>query len=54
MITWEDIYIVISAVVPLYVTLFLAYGSVKWWKIFSPEQCAGINKFVVEFAVPLM
>ncbi|GLJ47303.1 hypothetical protein SUGI_0998840 [Cryptomeria japonica] len=34
--------------------MFLAYGSVKWWKIFTPEQCAGINKFVAIFAVPLL
>lgn len=54
MITWKDLYTVISAVVPLYVTMFFAYGSVKWWKVFSPEQCAGINKFVAVFAVPLL
>jgi len=51
MINAKDLYTVISAVVPLYVTMFLAYGSVKWWKIFSPEQCAGINRFVAIFAV---
>ncbi|GLJ15704.1 hypothetical protein SUGI_0258500 [Cryptomeria japonica] len=54
MISAKDLYTVISAVVPLYVTMFLAYGSVKWWKIFSPEQCAGINRFVAIFAVPLL
>lgn len=54
MITWKDLYTVISVVVPLYVTMFFAYGSVKWWKVFSPEQCAGINKFVAVFAVPLL
>nr|AJP06343.1 PIN4 [Pinus tabuliformis] len=54
MIKLKDLYTVISAVVPLYVTMFLAYGSVKWWKIFSPEQCAGINRFVAIFAVPLL
>eukprot|EP01018_Ginkgo_biloba_P014266 Gb_03217 [translate_table: standard] len=54
MISLKDLYTVVSAVVPLYVTMFLAYGSVKWWKIFSAEQCAGINRFVAIFAVPLL
>ncbi|KAH9329756.1 hypothetical protein KI387_001864, partial [Taxus chinensis] len=54
MISAKDLYTVVSAVVPLYVTMFLAYGSVKWWKIFSQEQCAGINRFVAIFAVPLL
>ncbi|KAK9082762.1 hypothetical protein Scep_029233 [Stephania cephalantha] len=54
MITLKDLYSVLSAVVPLYVTMFLAYMSVKWWKIFTPEQCAGINRFVAIFAVPLL
>ncbi|EHA8586855.1 Auxin efflux carrier component 1a [Cocos nucifera] len=43
-----------TAVVPLYVAMILAYGSVKWWKIFSPDQCSGINRFVALFAVPLL
>ncbi|XP_047340900.1 auxin efflux carrier component 7 isoform X2 [Impatiens glandulifera] len=54
MITWNDLYTVLSAVIPLYVAMFLAYGSVRWWKIFSPDQCAGINRFVAIFAVPLL
>ncbi|KAF6162303.1 hypothetical protein GIB67_008432 [Kingdonia uniflora] len=54
MIAFRDLYSVLSAVVPLYVTMFLAYFSVKWWKIFTPDQCAGINKFVAIFAVPLL
>lgn len=40
--------------VPLYFAMLLAYGSVKWWKIFSPEQCSGINRFVAVFAVPVL
>ncbi|KAJ9563674.1 hypothetical protein OSB04_008834 [Centaurea solstitialis] len=40
--------------VPLYVAMILAYGSVRWWKIFSPDQCSGINRFVAIFAVPLL
>ncbi|CAN6443390.1 unnamed protein product [Victoria cruziana] len=54
MITASDFYHVMTAVVPLYVAMFLAYGSVKWWKIFSPDQCSGINRFVALFAVPLL
>ncbi|KAJ0972592.1 hypothetical protein J5N97_020551 [Dioscorea zingiberensis] len=34
--------------------MFLAYASVKWWKVFSAEQCSGINRFVAIFAVPLL
>ncbi|XP_047941729.1 auxin efflux carrier component 1a [Salvia hispanica] len=54
MITGADLYHVMTAVVPLYVAMILAYGSVKWWKIFTPEQCSGINRFVALFAVPLL
>ncbi|KAF5174898.1 Auxin efflux carrier component [Thalictrum thalictroides] len=54
MITGTDLYHVFTAVVPLYVAMILAYGSVKWWKIFSPDQCSGINRFVALFAVPLL
>ncbi|MBA0871550.1 hypothetical protein Goshw_027395, partial [Gossypium schwendimanii] len=54
MIGIKDLYSVLTAVVPLYVTMFLAYGSVKWWNVFTPEQCAGINRFVAIFAVPLL
>ncbi|KAL1291465.1 hypothetical protein HN51_059981 [Arachis hypogaea] len=54
MISLEDVYHVITATVPLYVTMILAYVSVKWWKIFTPEQCSGINKFVAKFSVPLL
>lgn len=54
MITLVDFYHVMTAVVPLYVAMILAYGSVKWWKIFSPDQCSGINRFVALFAVPLL
>jgi len=53
MIGWEDVYKVIVAVVPLYVALVLGYGSVKWWKIFSREQCDAINKLVCYFTLPL-
>ncbi|KAL6351170.1 hypothetical protein AAG906_031756 [Vitis piasezkii] len=54
MISWNDLYVVLTAVIPLYVAMILAYGSVRWWKIFSPDQCSGINRFVAIFAVPLL
>ncbi|KAJ6356763.1 hypothetical protein OIU78_004794 [Salix suchowensis] len=54
MISWKDLYNVLSAVIPLYVAMILAYGSVRWWKIFTPDQCSGINRFVAVFAVPLL
>ncbi|XP_014498996.1 auxin efflux carrier component 2-like [Vigna radiata var. radiata] len=54
MIKGSDVYDVVAAIVPLYVALILAYGSVRWWKIFTPEQCSGINRFVSVFAVPFL
>ncbi|XP_057981575.1 auxin efflux carrier component 2 [Malania oleifera] len=54
MITGKDVYEVLAAIVPLYVAMILAYGSVRWWKIFTPDQCSGINRFVAVFAVPLL
>ncbi|XP_051149367.1 auxin efflux carrier component 7-like isoform X2 [Andrographis paniculata] len=54
MISWHDLYVVLTAMVPLYVAMILAYGSVRWWKIFTPDQCSGINRFVAIFAVPLL
>ncbi|XP_058736118.1 probable auxin efflux carrier component 1c [Vicia villosa] len=54
MITLTDFYHVMTTMVPLYVAMILAYGSVKWWKIFTPDQCSGINRFVAFFAAPLL
>ncbi|KAL9269504.1 Auxin efflux carrier component 3-like protein [Drosera capensis] len=54
MISWHDLYTVLAAMVPLYVAMILAYGSVRWWGIFTPDQCSGINRFVAVFAVPLL
>uniref|UniRef100_A0A7N0VAJ8 Auxin efflux carrier component n=1 Tax=Kalanchoe fedtschenkoi TaxID=63787 RepID=A0A7N0VAJ8_KALFE len=54
MISAKDFYTVVTAMTPLYVAMILAYGSVRWWKIFSPDQCSGINRFVAVFAVPLL
>ncbi|KAK9064588.1 hypothetical protein SSX86_015970 [Deinandra increscens subsp. villosa] len=54
MINGHDFYSILTAMVPLYIAMFLAYGSVKWWRIFTPDQCSGINRFVAIFAVPLL
>ena len=54
MITALDFYYVMTVMVPLYVAMILAYGSVKWWKIFAPYRCSCINRFVALFAVPLL
>ncbi|XP_010525085.1 PREDICTED: auxin efflux carrier component 5 [Tarenaya hassleriana] len=53
MIGWEDVYKVVEAMFPLYVALILGYGSVKWWKIFSHDQCDAINRLVCYFTLPL-
>ncbi|CAK9184848.1 unnamed protein product [Ilex paraguariensis] len=53
MIGWEDVYKVVVAMVPLYVPLVLGYGSVKWWHMFTPEQCDAINLFASYFIIPL-
>ncbi|CAD6224319.1 unnamed protein product [Miscanthus lutarioriparius] len=37
---------------PLYFALGLGYGSVRWWKLFTPDQCDAINRLVAYFAVP--
>ncbi|XP_043708359.1 auxin efflux carrier component 5-like [Telopea speciosissima] len=53
MIGWEDVYKVVVAMFPLYVALVLGYGSVKWWHIFTTEQCGAINLLVCYFTLPL-
>lgn len=53
MIAWEDVYKVVVAMTPLYVALGLGYGSVRWWHIFTPEQCDSINRLVSFFTLPL-
>ncbi|KAI9077567.1 hypothetical protein K1719_040499 [Acacia pycnantha] len=54
MITWGDFYKVMSATVPLYLAMLVAYASVKWFNIFSSAQCSGINRFVAVFAIPVL
>ncbi|XP_028548221.1 auxin efflux carrier component 5 [Dendrobium catenatum] len=52
MIGWRDIYNVFQAMLPLYFSLSLGYGSVRWWRIFTPEQCVAVNKLVAYFTLP--
>lgn len=54
MISLNQVYQVVAASVPLYVAMMLAYISMKWWKLFTPDQCSGINKFVAKFSIPLL
>nr|CAD1839080.1 unnamed protein product [Ananas comosus var. bracteatus] len=52
MIGWGDVYKVAAAMAPLYVALVLGYGSVRWWKVFTPEQCGAVNRLVTLFILP--
>nr|GFA13439.1 putative auxin efflux carrier [Tanacetum cinerariifolium] len=54
MINGQDFNNIMTAMVPLYFAMFLAYASIKWWKIFTPDQCAGINRFVAIYLVPFL
>lgn len=54
MISLTGVYHVVEATVPLYVAMILAYLCVKWWKLFTPDQCSGINKFVAKLSIPLL
>ncbi|XP_011077194.1 auxin efflux carrier component 5 [Sesamum indicum] len=53
MIGWEDVYKVLVGIAPLYVALILGYCSVKWWRMFTPDQCEAINRLVCYFTYPL-
>ncbi|KAK4788999.1 hypothetical protein SAY86_020318 [Trapa natans] len=53
MIGWDDISKVIVGMVPLYFALLLGYASVRWWRLFTSEQCDGINRFICLFILPL-
>ncbi|GJS72614.1 putative membrane transport protein [Tanacetum coccineum] len=54
MINGQDFNTIVTTMVPLYFAMFLAYASVKWWKIFTPDQCAGINRFVAIYLIPFL
>uniref|UniRef100_A0A0E0M331 Auxin efflux carrier component n=1 Tax=Oryza punctata TaxID=4537 RepID=A0A0E0M331_ORYPU len=52
MIGWGDVYKVVAAMAPLYFALGLGYGSVRWWGLFTADQCDAVNRLVAYFAVP--
>ncbi|KAG6401037.1 hypothetical protein SASPL_137882 [Salvia splendens] len=52
MIELGDIYKVVVAMTPLYVALVLGYSSVRWWRMFKPDQCDAINRFNCYFIIP--
>ncbi|KAJ8504141.1 hypothetical protein OPV22_005027 [Ensete ventricosum] len=52
MIEGRDVWKVIETMTPLYVALGLGYGSVRWWHVFTGEQCEAINRLVVYFTIP--
>jgi auxin efflux carrier family len=52
MISWGDVYKVAAAMVPLYVPLLLGFLSVRWWKMFTPEQSESVNSLVAFFVIP--
>ncbi|CAL4999891.1 unnamed protein product [Urochloa decumbens] len=37
---------------PLYFALGLGFGSVRWWRFFTPDQCGAINTLVAHFSMP--
>lgn len=45
-------YKVVAAMAPLYFALGLGYGSVRWWRLFTADQCDAVNRLVACFAVP--
>jgi auxin efflux carrier family len=54
MIGWGDVYRVLCAMAPLYFALGLGYGSVRWLKLFTADQCEAVNRLVFYFAYPLL
>ncbi|XP_077227454.1 auxin efflux carrier component 5-like [Tasmannia lanceolata] len=54
MIGWADVYKVVESMTPLYLALCLGYGSVRWWHMFTPDQCVAINRLVYVFSLPLL
>lgn len=54
MVSLTDLYHVVEAICPLYTAMILAYVSLKCCKMFTSDQCLGINKFVAKFSIPLL
>lgn len=53
-INGKGIYHVLSAIVSMYVVVFLVYGSVTWWSLLTSAQCSGISKFITYLALPML
>ncbi|XP_047046526.1 probable auxin efflux carrier component 5b [Lolium rigidum] len=52
MIGWDDVYKVVAGMAPLYFALGLGYCSVRWWKLYTRDQCDALNHLATYFAVP--
>ncbi|CAI9104484.1 OLC1v1003166C1 [Oldenlandia corymbosa var. corymbosa] len=52
MIGGDDIYKVVTSMLPLYTAILLGYASVKWWHMFKPADCDAINRFNCYFVMP--
>ncbi|CAI5474459.1 unnamed protein product [Closterium sp. Yama58-4] len=52
MIDGGNVYRVFCAIVPLYVGIGSGFLSVRVFKILSPDQCAGVNRYIAFIALP--
>jgi auxin efflux carrier family len=54
MIGWGDVYRLVAAMAPLYFALGLGYCSVRWWKLYTRDQCDAMNHMATYFATPFL
>ncbi|KAE8651711.1 hypothetical protein Csa_006143 [Cucumis sativus] len=54
MIAGKDVINILSAIVPMYFPLTIAYITVRWFNLFTPDQSAGISRFVRTLAIPFL
>ncbi|XP_022929755.1 auxin efflux carrier component 2-like [Cucurbita moschata] len=54
MIAGKDVVEILCAIIPMYFPLAIAYITVRWLKLFTAEQSAGINRFVRTLAIPFL
>ncbi|CAK9325916.1 unnamed protein product [Citrullus colocynthis] len=54
MIAGKDVVGILSAIVPMYFPLTIAYITVRWFNLFTAEQSAGISRFVRILAIPFL
>ncbi|KAI4320645.1 hypothetical protein MLD38_034103 [Melastoma candidum] len=50
----KGLYVIFSTLVPMYLSVFLGYGSAKWWKLLTPEQCNGLGKYINYIGLPML